>query len=168
LSNTEIERVNKTALVAALLSLGTLALGACGETADETAVEAPEGIAGLTVTNARLVLPAVAGNPAAVYFDLAYDGDRAIALNRIDVQGAESAEFHEYGEWAGQRQMQPMMALPLKKGEKYAFEPGGRHGMAMKLSPEVAEGGTVEVTVTVSGGDKQSFPAEVRAAGSER
>lgn len=160
--------MRKSVFAAAALVLGTYGLAACGETAEQPAAEAPEGIAGMTVTNARLVLPAVAGNPAAVYFDLAYDGDRSFALNRVDVEGAESAEFHDYSEWSGKMQMMPMLPLPLKKGDKVAFAPGGKHVMAMKLSPEVTEGGTVEVTITVSGGDKQSFPAEVRAAGSER
>ena len=154
---------------ASLLALiAAFGLAACGETAEQPAAKVPEGIAGMAITNARLVLPAVSGNPAAVYFDLAYDGDRSVALSRVDVESAESAEFHEYGEWAGKMQMQPMLPLPLKKGDKFEFAPGGKHVMAMKLSPEVKEGGSVEVTITVSGGDKQTFPAEVRAAGSER
>ena len=160
--------MTKSVFAAAALVLGTLGLAGCGETAEQPAAEAPEGIPGMAVTNARLVLPAVAGNPAAVYFDLAYDGDRGLALNRVDVEGAESAEFHDYGEWSGKMQMQPMLPLPLKKGDKVAFAPGGKHVMAMKLAPEVTEGGSVEVTITVSGGDKQTFDAEVRAAGSER
>lgn len=160
--------MRKPVILAAALAFGTLGLAACGETAEQPAAEAPEGVAGMTVTDARLVLPAVAGNPAAVYFELAYDGDRSFALSRVDVEGAESAEFHEYGEWSGKMQMMPMLPLPVKKGDKVSFAPGGKHVMAMKLSPEVKEGGTVEVTLTVSGGDKHSFPAEVRAAGSER
>lgn len=160
--------MRKPVFLAAALAIGTLGLAGCGETAEQPAAEAPEGIPGMAITNARLVLPAVAGNPAAVYFDFAYDGDRSFALSRVDVEGAESAEFHDYTEWSGKMQMMPMLPLPVKKGDKVAFAPGGKHVMAMKLSPEVKEGGTVEVTITVSGGDKQSFPAEVRAAGSER
>lgn len=160
--------MNKSIFAAALVSCASLALAGCGQSGEEAAAVAPEGIAGMAVTNARLVLPAVAGNPAAVYFDLAYDGDRAVALNRVAVAGAESAEFHEYGEWAGKMQMQPMLPLPLKKGDKHSFAPGGKHVMAMKLSPDVAAGGTADVTVSVSGGASLTFPAEVRAAGSER
>ena len=74
--------MRKSVFAAAALVLGTYGLAACGETAEQPAAEAPEGIAGMTVTNARLVLPAVAGNPAAVYFDLAYDGDRSFAGRR--------------------------------------------------------------------------------------
>lgn len=163
-----MHQVKQSILAAALISVGALALSACGQNADEAQTAATQGIAGMTVTNARLVLPAVAGNPAAVYFDLAYDGDKAIALSRVKVAGAESAEFHEYGEWAGKMQMQPMLPLPLKKGDKHSFAPGEKHVMAMKLSPEVTAGGKADVTVSVSGGASQTFAAEVRAAGSER
>lgn len=160
--------MNRNAILAAALTLGSLSLASCGEKDEQAPAQAEQGVAGLAVSNARLVLPAVSGNPAAVYFDLAYDGDRSVALSRVSVAGAESAEFHEYGEWDGKMQMQPMLPLPLSKGDKHAFEPGGKHVMAMKLSPEVAEGGTVDVTITVSGGASTTFPAEVRAAGSER
>ena len=58
--------------------------------------------------------------------------------------------------------------IALTKGTKIAFEPGGYHVMAFELAPEVRPGSKVEVTLTVSGGDKYSFEAEVRAAGDER
>ncbi len=83
--------MKSSVLAAAALSVAALGLVSCGDSAPEQPVEAPEGVPGLTVTNARLVLPPVEGNPAAVYFDLAYEGDRNVALTRAHVQGAESA-----------------------------------------------------------------------------
>ncbi len=160
--------MNKTFFRAAALACATIGLTGCGGASEEPVAEAPDGIPGMTVDNARVVLAPVEGNPAAVYFDLEYDGDRGLALNRAHVEGAESAEFHEYGEWNKQIQMQPMLPLPLKKGDKHTFEPGGKHVMATGVSAELQPGGTTEVTLTVSGGDKISFPAEIRAAGDER
>ena len=158
----------KKSAFAAALALGTLTLSACGGGSEEPAAEAANSIPGMTISNARMVLPAVEGNPAAVYFDLAYDGERSLALNRASVEGAETSELHEYGEWNLEMQMQPMLPLPLKQGDKHAFEPGGKHVMAMGVSPELQPGGTTEVTLTVSGGGTISFPAEIRAAGEER
>jgi hypothetical protein len=40
--------------------------------------------------------------------------------------------------------------------------------MAMDVSPDLKPGGTTEATVIVSGGGRQSFPVEIRAAGDER
>lgn len=157
-----------SAFAAAALVLGTVGLASCGGDAAEPAAVAENAIPGMTVTNARLILPAVEGNPGVVYFDLAYDGDRQIALNRAAVDGAESAEFHQYGEWAGEMQMQSMQPLPLKKGDRVKFEPGGNHLMANALSPDLAAGGTTEVVLTVSGGGKHAFEAQVQPAGEER
>jgi periplasmic copper chaperone A len=122
----------------------------------------------MTVSNARMVLAPVEGNPAAVYFDLEYQGDRNVALNRGSVEGAESATFHDYGEYDAQMQMMDMLPLPLNKGDKVSFEPGGKHLMAMGVSPELQPGGTAQVTITVSGGKSETFAAEIRAAGDER
>ena len=155
-------------IAAALLAASSLSLAACGEQAEQVAETAPEGIPGLTVENARLVLPPVAGNPAAVYFDLAYEGERGLSIRRVDVAQSKEAMLHAYADNNGQMQMGESMPIAITKGSKIAFEPGGYHVMVFELAPEVQAGGKVEVTLTVSGGDKYSFDAEVRAAGDER
>ena len=76
-----------------------------------------------------MVLAPVKGNPAAIYFNLAYDGDDALALNRAEVKGAKSAMFHDYGDYNFKRQMMDMLPVPLKKGDKLEFKPGGKHLM---------------------------------------
>ena len=159
----------KSTLLASLaLGLGTFALAGCSGAEEETAAPAEAGIPGMTISNARMVLAPVEGNPAAVYFDLEYDGDRNVALSRASVEGAQSAMFHDYGEYDFKVQMMDMLPLPLKKGDKVSFEPGGKHIMAMDVSPDLKPGGSTDVTVTVSGGKSQTFPAEIRAAGEDR
>jgi copper(I)-binding protein len=154
--------------VAAVLLSTTLALASCGETPEQPAAQQTTGIPGMKISNARMVLAPVPGNPAAVYFDLAYDGDDSLALNRAEVKGAKSAMFHDYGEYNFKRQMMEMLPVPLKKGDKIEFKPGSKHLMAMDVSPDLKPGGTTEATIIVSGGAKQSFPVEIRAAGDER
>ena len=147
------------------LALAGTAFGpaGCGEQGApaETGPEAPEGIA---VSNGRLMLPAVAGNPAAAYFDLANSGDRDRVIRAASVQGAGSSMMHITTETGMQETLQVMS----KAGETVKFEPGGLHVMASDLADTVVAGGQAEVTVTFVGGDKVSFPAEVRAAGDER
>lgn len=153
--------------MALALAGAALSLSACGE-APADAPEAEAGIAGMKISNARMVLAPVAGNPAAVYFDLAYDGDRKVALNRAEVEGAKSAMFHDYGEYDFKVQMMEMLPVPLAKGDTITFEPGGKHLMAMDVDPSLTAGGTTEATIIVSGGKRHSFPVEIRAAGDER
>lgn len=152
---------------AALMSAAFLVTG-CRESPEQPAARRETGIPGMKVSNARMVLAPVPGNPAAVYFDLAYDGGDALALNRAEVKGAKSATFHDYGEYDFKVQMMDMLPVPLKKGDRIEFKPGGKHLMALDVSPELKPGGRTEATIIVSGGARQTFPVEIRAAGDER
>ena len=158
--------MKKLGFGAALLA-ASLTLSACGS---EPEVEAaPEGvIEGITIENARLVLAPVEGNPAAVYFDFSYEGDRAFTLNRFAIEGAESAEMHTYGSWNLEETMMAAIDIPVTSGTSVEFKPGDYHVMAMCVSPELQPGGSTEVTMIVSGGDEHKFTAEIRAAGEER
>lgn len=156
------------ALALALAGGSMMALSACGGEA-EVAEAAPEGvIEGVTIENARMVLAPVEGNPAAIYFDFAYDGDRSFSLGRVEVEGAASAVMHQYGEYDFKVQMMEALPIPVTKGTKVEFKPGDLHVMAMEPSPDLKPGGTTKVTLTVSGGNKHIFDAEIRAAGEER
>ncbi len=158
--------MKRFAFVSAAVLAASLSLGAC--TSEPEPVVEPDGVPGLTVSNARMMLAPVAGNPAAVYFDVAYEGDRGLSISRAHVEGAESATLHAFGEWEGKMQMAEAMPVAMSKGSTIAFEPGGLHVMAFDVSPDLQPGDTAEVTITVSGGDKHSFSAEVKAAGEDR
>lgn len=144
-----------------------LSLAACSQS-DEGAKTADENPTGLTVSNARLMLPPVAGNPAAIYFDLKNEGKRAVAVRRADVADAKSASMHDMMEYNHAMTMADMGPLTVPAGETVKFEPGGKHVMAFDLSPELTAGGKTEMTLTVAGGDKVSFDVPVQAAGAER
>lgn len=156
-------------IIAANLMAATLGLSACGSEADAPSTEAVAGqVPGMTVTNARLVLPPVAGNPAAVYFDLSYEGERGLTIRKAEVEGAGMTMMHDYGENDFKVQMMEALPVALTKGAKVAFAPGGLHVMAMEPSAEIKPGDKVKVTLTMSGGTTQVFEADVRAAGDER
>lgn len=149
------------------LAISSLALAGCGS-GGEQADPAPEAAPGLSADNARVVLPAVSGRPAAAYFDLSNDGDRRMIVRAADVAGAGSTMMHETDVWDGQARMREATQYVVEPGETISLEPGGAHLMAMEPSDTLQAGGSTEITVTVVGGDKISFPAEVRAAGDDR
>ncbi len=156
-----------TGIAIILLSAG---LAGCQQGADQPAAEAseaaaPDAPAGVAVSNARLVLPAVQGNPGAVYFDVANNGGADTAIAGASVEGAQSAMLHTTVQSGGMASMEHMDRIPLAKGATVSFAPGGNHVMAMDLSDTLKAGGSTEVTLTFADGDKVSFPAEVRAAG---
>ncbi|NQX93882.1 MAG: copper chaperone PCu(A)C [Erythrobacter sp.] len=144
-----------------------LALSACAEEAPAP-VEVEGVYPGLEITNARLVLPPVSGNPAAVYFDAAYNGERGISITGANVAGAGSTTIHAMMEYNFEMTMAEVGPIAIRGGESQTFEPGGFHVMAMELDETIEAGDTVEVTLKISGGKTHKFDAEVRAAGEER
>ncbi|ODT01265.1 MAG: hypothetical protein ABS49_02030 [Erythrobacter sp. SCN 62-14] len=163
-------RVARRLVLGAGLAGTLLALGACsGETAEAPAVQSAAGtVDGLTITNARLVLNAVKANPAVVYFDLSYNGDKGLSIRKVEVEGAGMSMMHDYMEYDYKVQMVEAMPVALTKGTEVEFKPGGLHIMVMEPSPEWEPGGKVKVTLTMSGGATHNFEAEIMAPGAER
>ena len=152
---------------AAALCLSAISLASCGQSEQEVPAD-PEAVEGLSIENTRMILPAVSGNPAAVYFDLSYEGDSTPTLAAVAVEGAAMTMMHEYGEKDFKVQMIEMEPLELTKGVAVAFEPGGRHVMAMDVSSELSAGGKTEVTFIMASGDKTTVVADIVGAGEER
>lgn len=159
--------MNRSICAAVVLALAATGLAGCGQ--EQAAADAgPQAPAGVTAGNGRLMLPAVAGNPAAVYFDIENTGADNRMIRAVSVAGAGRTEIHQMAMWNGEMTMQEMFQLPVNPGEPVKLEPGGLHVMAFDLADTLTAGSTTEVTVTFVGGDQVSFPAEVRAAGDER
>lgn len=157
-------------LIAPLITgASLLVLAACSGEADAPAseVQAP-ATQGLTVTNARLVLPPVAGNPAAVYFDLSYSGAGEVTLGSVTVEGAGMSMIHQTMEKDGAMMMMDAEPVALADGASVAFAPGGLHVMAMQPSADWKAGDKVNVTLSLSDGTSQTIAVDVRAAGEER
>lgn len=144
-----------------------LVLAGCGGEAEAPVATAPDAPEGVSISNGRLLLPAVAGNPGAVYFTIRNDSANDVMIRAADVAGAASAMMHQTAEWNRQVDMQELMQVAVPRDSEVVFEPGGMHIMAMEIDPALAAGGETEVTLTFVGGDKASFPAEIRAAGDD-
>ena len=156
--------MKNTILAGVALAIAGVALAGCGGGASDTEQAAPEGMPGIAVSNARLMLPAVKGNPGALYFDVDYTGDDIAVIRAASVEGAESAVLHD----TANGQMQEVISVPVDKGTTLKFEPGGKHVMVMGLPDTMKPDDSASVTLTFLGGDKVSFPAKVEAAGSEK
>lgn len=148
-------------LAPALLGLAALGLAGCQQqpagSADATA--APEAKPGLTVTDGRLILPVVKGNPAGIYFTVANAGAKAWMLAAVSIDGAGKAEMHETQ--GGKMSAVPQVEVPA--GGTVKFEPGALHVMAFELDDKLVAGGTAEMTLTFADGDKISAPLKIEA-----
>jgi copper(I)-binding protein len=162
--------MNRSFWMGLALAGATFGLAACGDQSPAPAADSearavdPEAPAGVTVTGGRLMLPAVSGNPGAVYFDLANGTDGELIIRSASVAGAGQAMMHVTNETG----MEEVLQVAVDPGRTIRFEPGGHHLMVSDLPATTVAGGQAEVTLTFAGGDKVSFPAEVRNAGDDR
>src|SRR5690606_27871943 len=108
--------------------------------------------------------PAVSGNPGAVYFDLVNGTEAELIVRSASVAGAGQTMMHVTSETG----MEEVLQVAVDPGQTFRFEPGGHHLMVSDLPATTVAGGEAEVTLTFAGGDKVSFPAEVRSAGDDR
>ncbi|MEO6386745.1 MAG: copper chaperone PCu(A)C [Croceibacterium sp.] len=152
--------MTRVAWMAMALGLATAGLAGCGD-APAVVDSGPKAPDGVTVTNAKLMLPAVKGNPGAVYFDIANSSQKNMMIRAASVDGAGSTMMHT-------GDMQEVAQVDLAPGSTVKFEPGGQHVMASNLADTVVAGGKADVTVTFVGGTKVVFPADVHAAGDPR
>jgi copper(I)-binding protein len=159
----------KSAVSAPLaLVLGALVLAGCESKEAPAAAEKAPAPEGISITDARLVLPAVKGNPGAVYFTVHNDSAGAETIGGAEVKGAKSAMSHQSTMANGMSEMRAMGQIAVPAKGMLAFEPGGLHVMAMDLDETLAKGGTTDVTLAFENGDKAVFPAEILAAGDAR
>ena len=160
----------KSVRFASLLALAPmLALAACGKSGEDEGAKpstaAVETAPGLAVTGGKLVLPAVSGNPAGVYFTLANNGDKPVVLAAVDVAGAKMAMLHETKQEGGHSTMAMLENVAVEAKGSVAFAPGGKHVMVEGLPEGLKAGGSIEMTLTFASGDKLSAPLAIEAPG---
>jgi hypothetical protein len=160
----------KRGAITLIVAASALTLVACNPAETEAPADAPGAklVEGVSITNPRLVLAPVSGNPAAVYFDLSYAGEPGVTLSSVTVEGAGMAMIHQTVEKDGAMRMADAGPIMLDASAPVTFAPGGMHVMAMQPSAAWEPGGTVKVTLTLSDGTSHSFNAPVRAAGEDR
>jgi periplasmic copper chaperone A len=132
-----------------------LAVTACGAAHDKTNVAKP-----------WVRLSAVSGNPSAAYFTV-NGGPVADRLMSVTSPLALRAEMHDMKMANGMMTMDAIkdgVAVPAK-GE-IAFAPEGKHVMLFDVSPKVAVGSKMPLTLTFASGTKLDTEAEVLAPGS--
>ncbi len=136
-----------------------LALAGCGDTHEPSPNE-------LAVSDAKVRLPAVEGQPGAAYFTL-HGGRSGDRLEAVSSEQAASIELHENRMVNGMMTMQPLTGIDVPAGTKSVFEPGGNHAMLYGLDPAVKPGGTLKLRFTFQSGKTLDVAATTFAAGDE-
>ena len=109
---------------------------------------------GVTISDARMVMPIVSGSPAAGYFTIQNDGDAPVTVMTIDIQGTQMVMMHETVDVGGKARMDMLQSLEVPAHQAVKFEPGGKHLMISGLAPEVKANTMSRITFTFSDGEK--------------
>jgi copper(I)-binding protein len=149
-----------------------LALGGCEGKApspapSETADATPENAPGISVGQATVQLPVIAGRPGAAYFEVSQGSGPPRRIVRVDVAGAGRAELHQTMDSmpGSMSSMKPVSGVLVEPGKTVRFAPGGMHVMVYDLARTLKAGDKTELTLTFDNGDKASVPATVTTVG---
>lgn len=164
-------RAHRTLLLTGLLVAVCGASGCKGSQEPQTSQSAaaspgtsstgPDAKPGISVANARLVLPVVPGRPGVAYFEVKNASSKAVTLSAAALDGVGKAEMHKTEGGT----MKPAAAVQIAPGGTIAFAPGGLHVMAFQIADTLKPDAETELTLTFSDGDKISIPAKVEAMG---
>ena len=146
-------------------SLACMAIAGCKPAAQPAAQTAQT--AGVSVSNARLVLPIIAGDPAAAYFTASNGGDKPARISSIEIPGAGMVMMHDTVTEGGKTGMAMMDSVEIPAHGNVTFAPGGKHVMVEGLSEQVKPGGKAALTLFLDDGVKvqAELPVETAASG---
>lgn len=149
------------AVVAVVLGIAVIApgLGLLGGE-DQVANDAPSPVDTVRIDGGRLIMPAAAGNPAALYFDATNTGEAHAHLTAVALQSGARGDFRELREAAEK----PQANVEIAPGETVRLGPGGIYAAITDFGSDVVPGATVNAEVTLSDGSKVTFPARVEVA----
>ncbi len=145
-------RVNGPAVSRALL------LALCFAT---PAFAAPKGVT-IEKPWMRLIIKA---RPAAGYFTLHNDTDKAVTLTGASSGACGSVMLHQSKQENGIEKMLPVKSIAVAPHGTLTFAPGGYHLMCMKPQATMVRGKSVPVTLKFSGGQTVSADFPVKGPG---
>lgn len=132
-----------------------LAVAACAPKADEP------------ITDVKVRLPAVDGNPGAAYFTI-YGGAKGRTLVRIQSSEAGRVEMHDMTMRDGMMVMTPLTSgISVPAGGEVRFEPGGKHVMLFDMKSGLKPGDAIRLDFTFADGSRAEVSAPAEAPGGD-
>ncbi len=112
----------------------------------------------VTVDDAWIRLPAVAGRPGVAYFTLEGGPSNATLID-VSADIAVRAEMHESMTGNGVATMKPLASVAVPAGKDTVFAPDGRHVMLFDINPKAKVGRIYNLTLNFANGARIYAPA---------
>ncbi len=117
------------------------------------------------ITDAKVRLPAVDGNPGAAYFTI-HGGAKGRTLVRIQSSEAGRAEMHDMTMRDGMMVMAPLTSgVAVPADGEVRFEPGGKHVMLFDMKSGLKSGDPIQLQFTFADGTTTDITAAAEAPG---
>ena len=151
-------------LVAAIV-VGWMLLQPMGRQ-DDGAYPPPDADFGsvVTIADARIALPATAGDPAAVLFDITNRGQRTVFLSDVVVEHGGRAQLTDLSH----PDPKPLDTVEIEPGQTLRFGPEAGRAVLTDYDEYVVPGAAVTVEFTFGNGESLSVRAAVEAARQDR
>lgn len=156
-----------TPALAAIAALMALSVSACGnDQPDDTALSHMQVMKG----EIRAEQPWVRAVPegarmSAGYVAIQNTGTKEDSIVAVSSDSFSSVELHESRTVDGRSTMRKIDRLDLPGGRSVTLEPGGYHLMLFGAEAGIAEGDTVEITITFEKAGDVTIPFTARNAG---
>ena len=110
-------------------------------------------------------LNAVERGPAAAYFTV-HGGPADDRLLQVTSTAVIKIELHDTMNHSGMMSMKPITGgIPVPKGSKIEFKPGGKHAMLYYVNPGIKPPRTLPLVFTFASGTQIMVDAQVALAG---
>lgn len=149
-------------IVLAVIAIGILiwSVAPWAGHSDTEAPPAPHFGSTVSVSNARLIMPAKAGEPAALYFDLSNKGSGGVALRKVAVEHAANASIAH----APQPVDEAAATLNVSPGETVSLGPEGAYVAVSGYDSSVVPGAVVKVQLGFGTSATLDTTAQVQSA----
>ena len=117
----------------------------------------------LNIHGAQTTLPAVKGNPSAVYFDIT-GGPQDVRLLSVLAGDALRVEMHESVNENGVVSMKQLTAVDVPAKSRIQFKQGGKHVMIWGINDAAAKRGSFPMTFVFSNNDRIVADVKVNPA----
>lgn len=114
----------------------------------------------VAIGDTRIALPATAGDPAAVLFDITNRGERNIFLSDVVVEHGGRAQLTDLSH----PDPKPLDTVEIAPGQTLRFGPEAGRAVLTDYDENVVPGAEVTVEFTFGNGESLSVPATVEAA----
>jgi copper(I)-binding protein len=118
----------------------------------------------VSVEDAVITLPALAGQPGAAYFRLETNAPPE-RLVRIETDAGTRVEMHETVMEGATAGMKALSTAQFDADGTLAFAPGRRHAMLFGVKSGLAPGGTAKITFVFEKAPPVTAEAEIRGPG---